>query len=318
MDLVGYSIGGGTYCLIYVYMPSGSLEDRLHCGNGSALSWSQRVKVVLGSAHAIQYLHSCSPALIHGDVKSSNILLGEHLDPKLGDFGLARLCRNPSRSPGKTSTVAQTSTVRGTLAYLPDEYLKEGQLGTEIDVYSFGVVLLEVLTGRRALESSSQSKNIYLVYNTLLDVCTGLKSSSISLPVSTSPVPPHLSGPMPLRSDTPMDSLSSNFSKLGPQENTFCCSHSCSFPRPPSAATGSETPESERREGSWDTRYSSFHTPYDGVIINPVRQRLVEKMTLYEEGRILTSDLFSSGSSSNTPSIYESLTRFFGYTEKNT
>ncbi|KAF7695664.1 interleukin-1 receptor-associated kinase 1 [Silurus meridionalis] len=375
MDLVGYSIGGGTYCLIYVYMPSGSLEDRLHCGNGSALSWSQRVKVVLGSAHAIQYLHSCSPALIHGDVKSSNILLGEHLDPKLGDFGLARLCRNPSRSPGKTSTVAQTSTVRGTLAYLPDEYLKEGQLGTEIDVYSFGVVLLEVLTGRRALESSSsQSKNIYLkdlvseleddgkscsrkkdtrdlsnsqsaeniwkkhldpwlmadgtsgpkgskeiaqlacrcldrrrkkrprmteVYNTLLDVCTGLKSLSRSVPVSTSPVPPHLSGPMPLRSDTSMETLSSNFSKLGPQENTFCCSHSCSFPRPPSAATGSEPPESERSEGSWDTRYSSFHAPYDGVIINPVRQRLVEKMTLYEEGRILTSDLFSSGSSSN-------------------
>lgn len=71
---------------------------------------------------------------------SSNILLGEHLDPKLGDFGLARLCRNPSRTPGKTSSVAQTSTVRGTLAYLPDEYLKDGQLGVEIDVYSFGVV----------------------------------------------------------------------------------------------------------------------------------------------------------------------------------
>lgn len=71
---------------------------------------------------------------------SSNILLGEHLDPKLGDFGLARLCRNPSRTPGKTSSVAQTSTVRGTLAYLPDEYLKDGQMSMEIDVYSFGVV----------------------------------------------------------------------------------------------------------------------------------------------------------------------------------
>ncbi|XP_062855547.1 interleukin-1 receptor-associated kinase 1 isoform X2 [Trichomycterus rosablanca] len=162
MDLVGYSVGGGSYCLIYVYMPSGSLEDRLHCQNGSALSWSQRVNVLLGSAKAIQYLHSCSPALIHGDVKSSNILLGEHLEPKLGDFGLARLRRNPSRSPGKTSTVAQTSTVRGTLAYLPDEYVKDGQLGTEIDVYSFGVVLLEVLTGRRALQTNGQSRSVYL------------------------------------------------------------------------------------------------------------------------------------------------------------
>lgn len=71
---------------------------------------------------------------------SSNILLGDHLEPKLGDFGLARFCRNPNKTPGKTSTVAQTATVRGTLAYLPEEYLKDGQLGVEIDIYSFGVV----------------------------------------------------------------------------------------------------------------------------------------------------------------------------------
>ncbi len=71
---------------------------------------------------------------------SSNILLGDHLESKLGDFGLARFCRNPSKTPGKTSTVAQTATVRGTLAYLPEEYLKDGQLGVEIDIYSFGVV----------------------------------------------------------------------------------------------------------------------------------------------------------------------------------
>lgn len=71
---------------------------------------------------------------------SSNILLGDHLEPKLGDFGMARFCRNPKKTPGKTCSVAQTSTVRGTLAYLPEEYLKDGQLGVEIDVYSFGVV----------------------------------------------------------------------------------------------------------------------------------------------------------------------------------
>ncbi|XP_017324042.1 interleukin-1 receptor-associated kinase 1 isoform X2 [Ictalurus punctatus] len=434
MDLVGYSVEGGAYCLIYVYMPSGSLEDRLHCESGSALSWSQRVKVVLGSAKAIQYLHSCSPALIHGDVKSSNILLGEHLDPKLSDFGLARLCRNPSRTPGKTSSVAQTSTVRGTLAYLPDEYLKDGQLGMEIDVYSFGVVLLEVLTGRRALETSSQSKNVYLkdlvseleddgkscsrskdtrelsnsqaaeniwkkhldpwlmtdatpgphrskeiaqlacrcldrrrkkrppmteVFDTLLDVHTGLEALNGRVTVRTSPSPPppppppHLSCPMPLRSDKSVDSLSRQFSKLGPQENTFCCSHNHSFPRPPSAVTCSDLPESRKSEESWDSRYSSSRVPCesdesqgysqylvpactaqgntsqlwpegnghikntqsssfsgvlpepssvasdDRVIINPFRQRLVEKMALYEEGRILTSDLFSSGSASN-------------------
>ncbi|XP_058244948.1 interleukin-1 receptor-associated kinase 1 isoform X1 [Hemibagrus wyckioides] len=379
MDLIGYSVGGGTYCLIYGYMPSGSLEDRLRCEHGSALSWSQRVKVVLGSAQAIQYLHSCSPALIHGDVKSSNILLGEHLEPKLGDFGLARLCRCPSRTPGKTSSVAQTSTVRGTLAYLPDEYLKDGQLGMEIDVYSFGVVLLEVLTGRRALETSNQSKNIYLkdlvseleddgrsysrkkdtrelsgshaaeniwknhldrsltsegtsgphgskeiaqlacrcldrrrkkrppmteVFRSLQEVHTGLETCHSTVTVRTSPASPppphHLSGPKPLRSDNSVDSLAHHFSKLGPQENTFCCSHHHSCPHPSSPVTCSE--ESGRREGSWDSRCSSFRVPCesdDGVIINPVRQHLVEKMTLYEEGRILTSDLFSSSGPPN-------------------
>uniref|UniRef100_A0A8C2BUU4 Interleukin-1 receptor-associated kinase 1 n=1 Tax=Cyprinus carpio TaxID=7962 RepID=A0A8C2BUU4_CYPCA len=162
MDFVGYSIEGQTYCLIYVYMPNGSLEDRLRCEDSNALCWSQRVNVLLGIAKAIQYLHSCSPALIHGDIKSSNILLGNHLEPKLGDFGLARLCRNPNKTPGKTSTVAKTATVRGTLAYLPEEYLKDGQLGVEIDVYSFGVVMLEVLTGRQALEVDDQSRTVYL------------------------------------------------------------------------------------------------------------------------------------------------------------
>uniref|UniRef100_A0A8C1NA64 Interleukin-1 receptor-associated kinase 1 n=1 Tax=Cyprinus carpio TaxID=7962 RepID=A0A8C1NA64_CYPCA len=162
MDFVGYSIEGQTYCLIYVYMPNGSLEDRLRYEDSNALCWSQRVNVLLGIAKAIQYLHSCSPALIHGDIKSSNILLGNHLEPKLGDFGLARLCRNPNKTPGKTSTVAKTATVRGTLAYLPEEYLKDGQLGVEIDVYSFGVVMLEVLTGRQALEVDDQSRTVYL------------------------------------------------------------------------------------------------------------------------------------------------------------
>ncbi|KAG9270053.1 interleukin-1 receptor-associated kinase 1 [Astyanax mexicanus] len=428
MDLVGYSVGGGSYCLIYVYMPGGSLEDRMHCKNRTALSWSQRVNVLLDSAKAIQYLHSCSPALIHGDVKSSNILLDDHLQPKLGDFGLARLCHHPSRTPGKTSTVAQTATVRGTLAYLPDEYVKDGQLGVEIDVYSFGVVLLEVLTGRRALESDSNSKSVYLkdlvsevdddgksiskgknsrelafsqvaenicqrhldprlvtkgipdphgsreisqlacrcldrrrkrrpsmpeVFKTLQGVHLGLKAFGRSGLVKLSQSPPHLSGPKPLCSDSrSLDSLTHQFSKLGPQEDTYCCPHKHSSLPLPSAVTHSEAPESQSSEGLWDTHYSSVRAPCESdesqgfsqcyaspwgaqtrksqpwsgghsdikttqssnfsevttcptscssdnrVIINSVRKRFVEKMVLYEEGRIPTSDLLSSAAPS--------------------
>ncbi|XP_067270482.1 interleukin-1 receptor-associated kinase 1 isoform X2 [Pseudorasbora parva] len=424
MDFVGYSIEGQTYCLIYVYMPNGSLDDRLRCEDRIALSWSQRVNVLLGTAKAIQYLHSCAPALIHGDIKSSNILLGDHLEPKLGDFGLARFCRNPSKTPGKTSTVAHTATVRGTLAYLPEEYLKDGQLGVEIDVYSFGVVMLEVLTGRQALEVDGQSKNVYLkdlvndeeddgrsfskgkhsrelsyanaaenicrkhldprlmtkdtptphgsmeisqmacqclerrrkkrprmteVFKALQDVHSGLKTSGRSTMVRISPVSSPLSIPEPLRSDnSSLDSLAHQFSKLHPQENTYPCVDKPIFPTLASVKTQSSCSESELNAESWASQSSGMPCESDEsqgfsqyltnhcsgsqsmscgacgvqstkisssleenpsqsspnedfsdqkVFINPVRQRLVQKMELYEEGRILTSDLLSSGDS---------------------
>ncbi|XP_029993915.1 interleukin-1 receptor-associated kinase 1-like isoform X3 [Sphaeramia orbicularis] len=162
VDLLGVSEGGGSFCLIYSYMENRSLEDQLHNDQGG-LSWSQRVSVVEGAAKALEFLHfppKGQERLIHGDVKSSNILLDRHLEAKLADFGLARFAaRNSSgqNSRAQTTTMGKTATVRGTLAYLPDEYVRNGELGTTIDVYSFGVVLLEVLTGRRALEKDRKS-----------------------------------------------------------------------------------------------------------------------------------------------------------------
>ncbi|XP_041129885.1 interleukin-1 receptor-associated kinase 1 isoform X2 [Polyodon spathula] len=162
VDFGGYCVENGVHCLIYVFMPNGSLDDRLHCKrNGGALLWPQRVSILLDLAKAIQFLHTCSPSLIHGDIKSSNVLLDSVLVPKLSDFGLARFSRSSS-SPGRTTTVVRTRTLRGTLAYLPQEYLKTGRLSLEIDTFSFGVVLLEMLTGRRAVEGDSNSKTRYL------------------------------------------------------------------------------------------------------------------------------------------------------------
>ncbi|XP_029011846.1 interleukin-1 receptor-associated kinase 1 isoform X2 [Betta splendens] len=163
VELLGFSEGEGSVCLIYSYMQNRSVEDQLHNERGG-LSWSQRLAIVDGASAALQFLHSPPGGhtpLIHGDVKSSNILLDQHLVPKLADFGLAQLvCRS---SPGtQTVSVGKTATVRGTLAYLPDEYVRNGELSTALDVYSFGVVLLEVLTGRRALEKDSKSEERFL------------------------------------------------------------------------------------------------------------------------------------------------------------
>uniref|UniRef100_A0AAQ5X435 Protein kinase domain-containing protein n=1 Tax=Amphiprion ocellaris TaxID=80972 RepID=A0AAQ5X435_AMPOC len=171
VDLLGFSEGGGSMCLIYSYMENGSLEDRLH-NECVFLSWSQRMNIVHGASAALQFLHfppRGQTPLIHGDVKSSNILLDRHLAAKLSDFGLAQFAsRSSSGRPAdqtgaQTKSLGKTTTVKGTLAYLPDEYVRNGQLGTAVDVYSFGVVLLEVLTGRRALHKDRRSGERYLV-----------------------------------------------------------------------------------------------------------------------------------------------------------
>ncbi|XP_077409959.1 interleukin-1 receptor-associated kinase 1 isoform X2 [Vanacampus margaritifer] len=165
VDLLGFC-QGPSVCLIYSYMENQSLEDQLHSVS-FALTWRLRVRIVHEASGALQYLH-CPPdgnnSVIHGDVKSSNILLDRHLVAKLADFGLACFVSPNSSSSlaSKTTTVGQKSKVRGTLAYLPEEYLRNGQPGTQVDVYSFGVVLLEVLTGRRALEEDMKLGDIYL------------------------------------------------------------------------------------------------------------------------------------------------------------
>ncbi|XP_075691546.1 interleukin-1 receptor-associated kinase 1 [Rhinoderma darwinii] len=162
IDLAGYCMQGEEYCLIYLYLPNGSLEDQLHHqGSFSTLTWKQRLSMMQGAACGLQFLHTCKPSIIHGDIKSSNILLDQALVAKLGDFGLARFSRYACDA-GKSRTLARTSTVRGTLAYLPDEYVKLGKLTFELDTYSFGVVLLEILTGRRAVENDDNSHTKYL------------------------------------------------------------------------------------------------------------------------------------------------------------
>ncbi|XP_004598913.2 interleukin-1 receptor-associated kinase 1 [Ochotona princeps] len=155
VDFAGYCAESGCYCLVYGFLANGSLQDCLHHQTqaGTRLSWSQRLDVLLGTARAIQFLHRHSPSLIHGDIKSSNVLLDERLTPKLGDFGLARFSCFTGASTSQSSAVARTRTVQGTLAYLPEDYIKTGRLSVDTDTFSFGVVVLETLAGQRAVRT---------------------------------------------------------------------------------------------------------------------------------------------------------------------
>ena len=113
-----------------------------------SLDWNIRMKIAAGAARGLEYLHDkATPPVIYRDFKSSNILLNEGFHPKLSDFGLAKL--------GPIGDKTHVSTrVMGTYGYCAPEYAMTGQLTVKSDVYSFGVVLLELITGRKAIDNS--------------------------------------------------------------------------------------------------------------------------------------------------------------------
>ncbi|XVE99410.1 hypothetical protein REPUB_Repub03eG0195800 [Reevesia pubescens] len=150
VNLIGYCADGDQRLLVYEYMPFGSLEDHLHDlpPDKRQLDWNTRMKIAAGAAKGLEYLHDkASPPVIYRDLKCSNILLGEGYHPKLSDFGLAKL--------GPVGDKTHVSTrVMGTYGYCAPEYAMTGQLTLKSDVYSFGVVLLEIITGRKAIDNS--------------------------------------------------------------------------------------------------------------------------------------------------------------------
>ncbi|XP_016046100.1 interleukin-1 receptor-associated kinase 4 isoform X1 [Erinaceus europaeus] len=143
VELLGFSSDGEDLCLVYVYMPNGSLLDRLSCLDDTpALSWHMRCKIAQGSANGINFLHENHH--IHRDIKSANILLDENFTAKISDFGLARASE-------KFSQTMMTSRIVGTTAYMAPEALR-GEITLKSDIYSFGVVLLEIITGLPAVD----------------------------------------------------------------------------------------------------------------------------------------------------------------------
>ncbi|XVE93853.1 hypothetical protein REPUB_Repub01dG0230600 [Reevesia pubescens] len=147
MPLVGVCIKDYDLISVYDFSSKGSLEEILHGKNKDkhAMSWEVRYNLAVGIAEGLNYLHNeHSRPVIHGDVKTSNILLSDGLEPKLSDFGLAIW------GPTDSSFLIQADVV-GTFGYLAPEYFMYGKLSDKIDVYAFGVVLLELLSGKRPI-----------------------------------------------------------------------------------------------------------------------------------------------------------------------
>lgn len=156
-ELVGYCSEHGQHLLIYEFHKNGSLHDFLHLSDeySKPLIWNSRVKIALGTARALEYLHEvCSPSIIHKNMKSANILLDSELNPHLSDSGIA------SFSPNADKVLNQNDEGSG---YSAPEVAMSGQYTLKSDVYSFGVVMLELLTGRKPFDSSRSRSEQSLV-----------------------------------------------------------------------------------------------------------------------------------------------------------
>ncbi|CAM9002256.1 unnamed protein product [Rhodiola kirilowii] len=156
VKLIGYCWEERQYLLVYEYMQKGSLENHLFRKGAEPLSWEVRMKIAIGAAKGLSFLHTSEKQVIYRDFKASNILLDGEFNPKLSDFGLAKF--------GPMDGASHVTTrVMGTHGYAAPEYLATGHLYVKSDVYGFGVVLLEMLTGLMAVDTNRPSGHHNLI-----------------------------------------------------------------------------------------------------------------------------------------------------------
>lgn len=147
VSLVGYCITGSHRLLVYEFVPNRTLEYHLHVRREPTMDWPTRLRIALGAAKGLAYLHEdCHPKIIHRDIKAANILLDYKFEAKVADFGLAKFSSD--------ANTHVSTRVMGTFGYMAPEYAASGKLTDKSDVFSFGVMLLELITGRRPVDTT--------------------------------------------------------------------------------------------------------------------------------------------------------------------
>ncbi|XP_059456843.1 rust resistance kinase Lr10-like [Corylus avellana] len=167
--LVGFCADGFRRALVYEFLPNDSLEKLISssAAKNSILNWDKLQDIALGIAKGIEYLHQgCDQRILHFDIKPHNVLLDQNFNPKISDFGLAKLC-------SKEQSAVSMTTTRGTVGYIAPEVFSRnfGNVSSKADVYSFGILLLEIVGGRKnvdvIIDNSSQVYFSEWIYNLL-------------------------------------------------------------------------------------------------------------------------------------------------------
>ncbi|KAK9706023.1 hypothetical protein RND81_07G099600 [Saponaria officinalis] len=151
VTLVGYCITDSQKLLVYEFVENKTMEFHLHGKGQPVMDWPTRLKIAVGAAKGLAYLHEdCHPKIIHRDIKAANILLDHTFEAQVADFGLAKFSSD--------ANTHISTRVMGTFGYLAPEYASSGQLSDKSDVFSFGVLLLELITGRRPVDFTSRAQ----------------------------------------------------------------------------------------------------------------------------------------------------------------
>ncbi|MFQ6621027.1 hypothetical protein Gotur_001876 [Gossypium turneri] len=158
VQLIGFCVERKKQALVYDFMINGSLDKFIFSSGSSSLSWQKMFEIVVGVGQGIEYLHNgCAMKILHFDIKPHNILLDDNFNPKVSDFGLAKLY------PVDNSIISLTA-ARGTFGYMAPElfYKSIGGISYKADVYSFGMMLMEIVGKRKNLNASAEhSSQVY-------------------------------------------------------------------------------------------------------------------------------------------------------------